>query len=356
MRYQRMTPILAACVGLFVAMGVANAQPDPAGPADPWPEEGSAVPDDGAADDGAADDGAASDGGPPLGDPAAAAPESAHPVGAIPEPLVRAAEAGPPATDESDRLDLPVLFDSATGYLLPAGVILSSLGVDTGGGVSSDLRIGLGDVAEFGIGTTDAVRVRRCNPNCEYDAVNPYPLALFKMGVAEDRLFTHQPAMALGFRKSFERNHNGRSTRIAELYLVASKSLGPNVRLHAGGVFWDASVKDGDDNEVLLHDGGIKDQLRAFGGVELQPLPRSRLMLELSWIPEFRLGEADVADKIALRPRFAWGVRYELASWAMIESGVRIPDIGDINLLDAQIFAQFKVVSHRFSRFLDGIN
>ena len=353
MRYPRITPILLASVGLVFLNGAANAQPDPSAPADPWPDEGSAdgtvAPDDGAA---AADDGEAAQ---PVDDPAPAAPEYTDDAGATPEPLVRAAETSGAAAEPSGQLDLPVLFDSATGYLLPAGVILSSLGVDTGGGLSSDLRIGLGDVAEFGIGTTDAVRVRRCNPNCEYDAVNPYPLALFKMGVAEDRLFDHQPAMSLGFRKSFEREHNGRSTRIAELYLVASKSLGPNVRLHAGGVFWDASIKDG-DAEVLLHDGGIKDQLRGFGGIELQPLPRSRLMLEVSWIPEFRLGENDAADKIKLRPRFAWGVRYELASWAMIESGVRIPDIGDINLLDAQIFAQFKVVSRRFSRFLDGIN
>ena len=53
---------------------------------------------------------------------------------------------------------------------------------------------------------------------------------------------------------------------------------------------------------------------------------------------------------------FAWGVRYELNSWAMFESGVRIPDIQDINLLDAQILGQLKLVSRRFSRFLEGID
>src|SRR5690242_21464995 len=47
----------------------------------------------------------------------------------------------------------------------------------------------------------------------------------FRLGVAEDRLFTGQPGVTLGFRKSFERNHGGEKTRIAELTLVASKHL-----------------------------------------------------------------------------------------------------------------------------------
>jgi hypothetical protein len=353
MRHPQIECVLAASFSLFlmVTVGAARAQVAPKDdePVDPWAADKA---------DPSEPEGEAESGGeePPPPDPGNANPVDEGGEEAIPEPLVRAQEAPPPAAAKPEsQLDLPVLFDGPTGHLLPAGVILSSLGADTGGGLSSDLRIGLGDVAEFGIGTTDLVRTRICNPNCGYDSVSPYPLALFKMGVSEDRLFDNQPAVALGFRKSFEREHDGRKTRIAELYLVASKSFGKKVHLHAGGVFWDASIKDGDD-EVLLHDGGIKKQLRAFGGIELEPLPKSRLLLEVVWMPEFRLGQNDVADTIKLRPMFAWGVRYELTNWAMIESGVRIPDIQDINLLDAQIFGQVKIVSRRFSRFLEGLN
>ena len=43
-------------------------------------------------------------------------------------------------------------------------------------------------------------------------------------------------------------------------------------------------------------------------------------------------------DQIQLRPELSWGVRYQVADWMHLESGVRVPDIGNANLLDAQIF------------------
>ncbi len=296
---------------------------------------------------------------PAIPKPRADPPAPVDPTGpapAVPGPLI-IPDADPtlPETYPAApiRVQMPVIFNAPTAALLPAGVILSSAGVDTGGDASSELRVGLGDVAEFGFGTTDLIRIRRCG-SCDLDSVSPYPYALFKMGLAENRLFKHQPALSLGFRKSFERNHDSRETRVAELYLVASKSLGKNAIVHAGGVFWDASVRNG-DSEVLLHERGLSKQLRAFGGIELEPLPRSKIMLELVWSPEFRLGDAGNVDKIYLRPMFAWGVRYQLTDWAMLESGVRIPDIANVNLIDAQIFGQLRFVSRRFANFLGSI-
>ncbi len=358
MRNHRAPSLLATSFALALfAAGSASAQPaDDEQPVDPWATDHAEPPGDPAPPDDGEDASAAQD--PEPAPAAASAPTPAYePAAARPGPAVEPrTDDGPPPEKRTEKIALPVMFDAATADLLPAGVIMTSAGVDTGGGISSDLRIGLGDVAEFGIGSTDLIRVRRnCDGEgngCELEGVRWYPLALFKMGVSEDRLFRHQPALALGFRKSFERAHDARTSRIAELYLVASKSLGPSARLHVGGVFWDASIKHGDD-EVLFHDAGVKEQLRPFGGIELEPLPRSKLLLELVWVPEFHLAADGIHDEIALRPMFAWGVRYELNDWAMIESGVRIPDIGDINLLDAQIFGQLKFVSRRFSRFLD---
>lgn len=323
MRLSRALTLLAIPIGL--AAGVAEAQPSRSdAPADPY-EDKTIKPDD---------------------------------PSARPAPLTREEpdQTQLPAPKKKPKpFHMPVMFNADTGYLLPAGVIMGNAGVDTGGGVSGALRVGLGDVAEFGVGTTDLIRVRPC-AGCDLEPVRPYPYALFKMGLSEDRLFRNQPALSLGFRKSFERDHDARETRVAELFMVGSKSLGRSARLHFGAVFKDASIsRRSDGAEVLLHDKGVEKQLRPFGGIELEPLPRSRIMLELIWEPEFRLAPEPGADSIKLQPTFAWGVRYQLAEWAQFESGVRIPNIKDVNLLDAQIFGQLRFVSRRFSRFLESL-
>jgi len=283
-------------------------------------------------------------------------PRAAAAQVAEPEPLAdpTARFAPPAAALPPIPVEMPVVLEAPTADLPPGGVIIGRAGVGTAGGLGADLRVGLGGVAELGIGTTDLVRVRRCDGAvCNDRAVQPYPLALFQMGVAEDRLFRHQPALALGFRKSFERDHDDRTSQVAELYLVASKRLGHRLRVHAGGELWDAGLRrsSGDASErVTLHDRGVRRQLRAFGGLDLAALPRSHLLVELDWVPELRLGEPG-RDWIALTPTLAWGVRYQLSEWAMVESGVRVPDVGDLNLLDAQIFGQLRLVSRRLARF-----
>jgi hypothetical protein len=161
--------------------------------------------------------------------------------------------------------------------------------------------------------------------------------------------------VTLGFRKSFERTHSGFKTRIAELTLVASKHLGPDVALHVGGALWDASLQstaDGGDTpppEVTLHDQGLAHQIRVFGGFEARPLPRSQILIDLGWAPDFCYQCTTDATRIELRPELAWGVRYQLARSVHIESGVRVPDIGHFNLLDAQIFGQITLTSFALS-------
>jgi len=260
-----------------------------------------------------------------------------------------------PEREHDEELSFPMLINSPTARLLKAGVITSAAGVDTGGGFKTDLRLGLGDVAEFGLGTTELIQTRSCT-GCTPDSVSNYPLALFKMGVAERRVWSWQPAMALGFRKSFEREHDDRKSQVAELYLVASRRVGM-LNLHFGGSIWDASIKR-NGNEVLLHDRGFKKQLRPFGGFDVKPLPRSTLMVDLVFVPQFDLREGEVADRISLRPVFAFGVRYEFTDWVHFKSGVRIPfeSFDELNLMPAQIFGQIEFVNRRFSRFIEGIN
>src|SRR5687767_13623713 len=88
-------------------------------------------------------------------------PAEPLPVERAPEPLVTPdpLPPGPPAIAVSPTVH-PEMFRAPTGRLLPAGHIYTRAGVDTGGGLSSGLRVGLGDVAEFGLDLTDLVRER----------------------------------------------------------------------------------------------------------------------------------------------------------------------------------------------------
>src|SRR5262249_32861502 len=139
-------------------------------------------------------------------------------------------------------IDMPMVLGTPTGWLLPAAVLYSRSGLDTGGGVKSDNRVGLGGVAEFGIATLGDVRTGTDSASAS-ERLQPYFAATFRMGVAERRLFDAQPGMVIGFRKSFEHDDSGVKSQIAELTFVLSKHLGSRAAVHVGGAFWDASLK-----------------------------------------------------------------------------------------------------------------
>jgi hypothetical protein len=344
--------ILAAVLG---TAAIARAQPAPRDPPSP---DGRPTPVSGDPDDAA--DGPTAQASGPTGSPTS--PYGPPPPSSAPDPgPLLGGQIDPPRNGRSGQprvhppVRFPVVLTTPTGWLLPAGVLYSRNAVDTGGGVTSDSRVGLGDVAEFGVATTDEVR-ERTMPDDKPDRIQPYVTASFRLGVAENRLFAAQPGVTLGFRKSFEREHNGFKTRIAELTLVASKHLGPDVALHVGGVLWDASMQattaapgDPPPTEFTLHGHGLANQVRVFGGFEARPLPRSQILIDLGWAPEFCYQCTTDNERIKLRPELSWGVRYQVASFMHIESGVRVPDIGNFNLLDAQIFGQITFTSFALS-------
>lgn len=260
-----------------------------------------------------------------------------------------------PARPPDPRVAMPQVWTTPTGWLLPAAVLYSRTGVDTGGGVQSDQRVGLGDVAEFGVSTTDQVR-RKADETAVAKAIQPYVTATFRMGVGENRLFEGQPGLVLGFRKSFERSLEDHQTRIAELTFVASKHLGKHAAIHVGGAFWDASLQ-GSGTDVALHDHtvySVSDQLRPFGGIQVEPIDHAEILVDLGWAPEFCYA-CTGTDQIKLRPELSWGVRYQVADWMALESGVRVPDIGDANLLDAQIFGQVTFTSWALRHAVDDL-
>ncbi|MCX5748378.1 MAG: hypothetical protein NT062_38485 [Proteobacteria bacterium] len=268
-------------------------------------------------------------------------------------------------------IDMPMVLTTPTGWILPAAVLYSKTQLDTGGGVTSDNRVGLGDVAEFGVATTDAVRARP-DTDTRAERIQPYVTASFRLGVSEDRLFQNQPGLALGFRKSFERNHDGFKTRIAELTLVASKHLGKRVAIHAGGAFWDASLQattgdamnrveetlHGGPDGTLMSGDNLRKQIRPFGGIQVEPIDKSLILIDLGWAPEFCYGDIASAcpkGRINLRPELSWGVRYQIADWMQLESGVRVADIQNANLLDAQIFGGITFTSWGLRHAVDSL-
>lgn len=249
------------------------------------------------------------------------------------------------------KMHAPHLLAVPTGHLLPAGVVYGTTSLDTGGSFGGSLRVGLGDVGEFGVETSPRIRMQR-RADESPETVQPLVLASFRMGVAEDRLFTHQPALALGFRKSFSREEFNSDIRVAGIDLVASKTFG-KTKLHVGGVFWDASMTDiNSEEEVVLHDTGTKRQIRPFGGIEAEPIKNAQLLVDLYWVPLFSPYAESAKEAIKLTPTLSWGVRYHLSKKVSFESGVRVPDIGEANLLDAQIFGQLSIASDKIRRAL----
>src|SRR4029077_14587384 len=79
-------------------------------------------------------------------------------AGSLEEPSDPYAKPEPPKKPrpKDPHVDMPEVLTTPTGWLLPAAVLYSRTSIDTGGGLSSDARVGLGDVAEFGVATTDA--------------------------------------------------------------------------------------------------------------------------------------------------------------------------------------------------------
>ncbi|MCE9575750.1 MAG: hypothetical protein K8W52_21550 [Deltaproteobacteria bacterium] len=333
---------IIAAVTTATLTGVATAQPAP-----PEPEP-AAPPDAPAAPAGVVDPYDASGTPPAAGGVNDASAPPPVPV-APPAPVV-----APPPTPRTPPLhvEMPQVISAPSARLLPAGVLYSRSGLDTSGGLSTDWRIGLGDVAEFGLAVSDLIRQRHA-PGDAPTRIDGYANAIFKMGIAEDRLFRGQPAIALGFRKSFERAPDAWATRVAELHLVASKRLGSKASVHLGGVFWDAAIKHDGAQVLALHDRSVADQLRAFGGLELEPLPDAKILVDLYWSPEFCFGCVD-AERIQLRPLLSWGVRYTVTHWMKLESGVRVPDIASANLLDAQIFGQLVLTDTHLHRAVGG--
>jgi hypothetical protein len=168
---------------------------------------------------------------------------------------------------------LPFTYDS-TGCLPLGGVLSARTSFDTSGAAMVTTEMGIGDVAEVGLSTIGNVTAGEA----------PFVLASFKLGVAESRTFEGQPAFALAFRKSFVHEHDGSSTRFAQLNLTASRTIRDRVAVHAGVAMWD-SIVEGPTRTMPRVVGGTFEpgrvsQLVASAGVQVIVVDRVDVMLD----------------------------------------------------------------------------
>lgn len=206
------------------------------------------------------------------------------------------------------------VITAPTAWVPEENVLLASAGVDHRGDSSVAVGYGLGGIAVVDVGGDTDVRACQQPPCGTDNRATPMWLgrASFKIGSHQDALFPGQPAVALGVRATFTAHQQPgfADPRVSEAYLVASRELGPYLRVHAGAEAIDARFRDPEGAEHTL--GTI---LRPIGGIELRPpqYPRTTLIGDVAWVPRL---EHDA-------PTLEWlggvSVRYQALVWGSIE-------------------------------------
>lgn len=237
----------------------------------------------------------------------------------------------------------PIVFTAPTGRIIPSGVIYPRAGFNTSQSFIGGGRVGLGGFAEIGFTSTPFVRFERLGEGrARY--FNGYPFVVARIGANEGQLWSGQPGVALGLRRSFTVHHLGRETTLSELTIAFTKSLGSRGSVTFGAAKWDGEIaleaRGPDGTWALDEDRDWGDRIRPFVGLEFSPLERFRLMLEAYYMPEFEFEFAPNTPEIELDLAVSLGLRSELASWLILDVGARGPDLDNLHQIDAELFAQ----------------
>ncbi len=214
----------------------------------------------------------------------------------------------------------PEVVRAPAGFLLPGAQIYARSDLDTRWAWDEHIRLGLGDVAEFGLSSG-----------------RDWHTAQFRMGLR---------GLALGFEKSFARDVAGQPARFAQLHLVYSRTWRPWLTTHSGAGLWDAARGD-----VVMHDGPLRDRVRAFGGVEVSVVDRSSVIADVWWDLDFCLDDATSKPHttspacMRLVPIASVGVRYYASDAFVLTSGMRLADD------TVSVFGQLSVTNDAFRRF-----
>jgi hypothetical protein len=250
------------------------------------------------------------------------------------------------------------LTDPRRLFVIPSAYVLKSFEVNASVGTNFGViteekrpflgrtRIGLGDLAEVEISNEGIInRLSKGSP--------AIPTVAFKLQLLpEGRVF---PAVAGALRSSLwtgeERSLSAATRvkfqlpsnsikfekRLATLYLVASKTIGPT-SFHAGMSISDLRVRAKDagtgasfspDAEFIKandRDYFNKNIFTPFAGLQAAVNDRTMLMMELSRIAEYRFDEDEPildANKVTTRLMGIAGVRFFFFNWMALDTGVR---------------------------------
>lgn len=238
----------------------------------------------------------------------------------------------------------PRVIHVPTARMLPAGKIHATGGVNHKKGAMAIFTGGLAGVAELELGLSDELQT--CDRDGDHRCGGPdfrehvYPLvAGFKVGVNQGTWFELQPAIALGFRKTFGGKRLSWAAdggvldpryKLADLYLMASLDVGGGVHLHGGASLWaarhDRQVPPGQERDEVELPGPepeapklSKETLCPLGAIEYTPslYPKTTMMLDVACTVDLE------ADDSTLRMVAGLGARYQALTWGSIELDVR---------------------------------
>lgn len=235
----------------------------------------------------------------------------------------------------------PRVIHVPTARMLPAGKIHATGGANHKKGVSAIFTGGLAGVAELEVGLSDELQtcVSDGNGPCTgpEDRKHVYPLvAGFKVGVNQGTWAKYQPAIALGYRKTFGGKALSWGTdgsvldpryKLAQLYLVASLDVGAGLSFHGGASLWaarhDSAVTPGEEIDLPgpnPNAGKVSGQtLCALGAMEYTPslYPKTTMMIDVACAVDLE------AANSTLRLLAGLGARYQALDWGSIELDVR---------------------------------
>jgi hypothetical protein len=208
------------------------------------------------------------------------------------------------------------VLTAPTAWLPPSGAVVGTIGGTFGADNQSagmfDVGIGLGGIASIDVGLDSDLRgCTICDPTDGDAAPLWMGRAAFRMGARQDAWFRGMPALVIGLRNTFAtRGHTFGAARSTDVYVVASRSMGP-IRVHAGAQATEAAYG--------ARSAHLEPTVRPVMGFEWTPgqYPRSTLLFDVAWVPQLE------PDDVRMKWMGGLGVRYQALWWGTIELGVR---------------------------------
>jgi hypothetical protein len=227
-------------------------------------------------------------------------------------------------------------------FVIPTAEVLHSLEVNFGGGSSfgvrkteerpflGHMRLGLGGVAEVEVSTLGIIN--RLSAGSASIPSAAFKLRFFPEGKLRPGF---AGALVSSLWNSEERGMVKFERRLSTLYFVATKTF-KQVSVHAGISINDLRIRTKTLDDDLISPSPMeaetsdkdyfnKNLVGPFVGVRVELNPKTKLMIELEQVAEYKFNEADPTlskDDISNRWMGIAGVRFFFFDWLALDTGV----------------------------------